>query len=71
MKTAAQEIEYFNKAREYLLSFEEVTEEMLDAQLNEWRVRKPTDVKGLYKAFLLHAQNRQGDLPPLAHNLKE
>jgi len=55
-----QESDYFIKAREYLLSFEEVTEEMLNAQLNEWRERKPTDIKGLFKAFLLHAQNRQG-----------
>jgi len=55
-----QEIEYYNKARAYLLSFDVVTEEMLEDHINEWQRRKPESMKELFKAFLVHAQNRQG-----------
>ena len=55
-----KEIEYFNKAKEYLLSFDGVTEEMISAQLVEWEQRKPTNIRELFKAFLVHAKNRQG-----------
>lgn len=54
-----QEIEYYSKAKAYLLSFDLVTEEMLDGHINEWKKRKPKTIKELFKAFLLHAQNRQ------------
>ena len=54
------EIEYYNKAKNYLLSFDSVSEDMLEAHINGWRLRKPKTIKGLFKAFLLHAQNRQG-----------
>ncbi len=53
-------IEYYNRAKNYLLSFDSVSEDMLEAHINGWRLRKPKTIKGLFKAFLLHAQNRQG-----------
>ncbi|MBN1833466.1 MAG: hypothetical protein JW896_15280 [Deltaproteobacteria bacterium] len=55
-----EEVEYFNKAGDYLLSLEGVTEEMIDAHLSDWKNRKPRNISGLFRAFLLHAQNRQG-----------
>ena len=55
-----EEVEYYNKAKEYLLSFDAVTNEMLEAQLVEWRKRKPKSIQDLFKSFLGHAQNRQG-----------
>jgi hypothetical protein len=55
-----EEIEYYNKAKEYLLSFETVTDEMLEAHINEWKHRKPKSMPELFKAFLEHAKNRQG-----------
>jgi len=55
-----EEIEYYNKAREYLLSFDSVSEEMLEAHIDEWKNRKPNSIHELFKAFLGHAQNRQG-----------
>lgn len=55
-----QEIEYYNRAKEYLLSFDSVTEKMLEEHINEWEKRKPNTIKELFKALLVHAQNRQG-----------
>lgn len=55
-----QEIEYYNKAKAYLLTFDLVTEEMLEDHINEWQKRRPATIKALFKALLLHAQNRQG-----------
>lgn len=54
------EARYIAEAREYLLSLEGVTFEMLDKQLNAWRDKKPRDIPGLFRAFLEHAKNRQG-----------
>lgn len=55
-----QEIEYYNKAKAYLLSFDSVTEQMLEDHIGDWQKRKPLTIKELFKAFLVHAQNRQG-----------
>lgn len=55
-----QETDYYNKAKAYLLSFDRVTAEMLEEHINEWQNRKPETIEALFKAFLLHAQNRQG-----------
>lgn len=55
-----EDIEYFNRARDYLLSFDGVTDELIDRHLNDWRRRKPESISALFKAFLFHAQNRQG-----------
>lgn len=55
-----EEREYIQKARDYLLSFDNVTDEIIDAHLNHWKLRKPKCLPGLFQAFLLHAQNRQG-----------
>ena len=55
-----QEIEYYNRAKDYLLSFDLVTEEMLENHINEWQKGKPKTIKELFKALLVHAQNRQG-----------
>lgn len=54
------ESEYYTKAQEYLLSFDSVSRDMLEAQINEWAHRKPKTISELFKAFLIHAQNRQG-----------
>ncbi|MCX5882712.1 MAG: hypothetical protein NTU74_13200 [Deltaproteobacteria bacterium] len=45
---------------DYLLSFDEVTEPMIERHLSEWKERKPTSLIGLFRAFIMHAQNRQG-----------
>lgn len=55
-----EEIEYYNEAKKYLLKFKPVTSEMLEAHINEWKDKKPDSIKKLFKAFLVHAQNRQG-----------
>lgn len=55
-----KEHEYLAAAREYLLSFDEVTDQMIDRQISEWKEHKPTSLSGLFRAFLMHAQNRQG-----------
>lgn len=50
----------FESAKKYLLSFDAVTEEMLDLQLNEWKQAKPATLNALFRAMIAHAQNRQG-----------
>ena len=55
-----EEIEYYNRARQYLLSFDSVTSDILEDHINEWKTKKPRSIAGLFKAFLVHAQNRQG-----------
>ncbi|MCP4352095.1 MAG: hypothetical protein GY795_42065 [Desulfobacterales bacterium] len=52
--------EYFNIGREYLLSFDDVTEEMVDVQLNAWKNQKLSSLPDVYKAILNHAKNRRG-----------
>lgn len=54
------ESEYYTKAQEYLLSFDAVSKDMLEAHINEWKRRKPHTINDLFRAFLEHAQNRQG-----------
>lgn len=56
------EKEYFEEARNYLLEFDGVSQEMIDAQLSEWRTRKPKSIEELFRTFLEHARNRQGML---------
>lgn len=51
---------WVNQARKYLLSFGSVTDEIIDAHLNEWEIRKPSNMNELFRAFVTHAQNRQG-----------
>ncbi len=53
-------IEYFNIGKEYLLGFDQVTEKMIDSQLNEWKSRKVNTLPDVYKAILNCAKNRQG-----------
>lgn len=52
--------EIFDKAKEYLLSFPEVTEEILNSHLTAWKGKKPKDLKDLFKKMVFHSQNRQG-----------
>jgi len=72
-----KEIEYFSKAKEYLLSFDKISQEMIDTQLSEWKKRKPKNLKELFRAFIKHAQNRQsmpnsiGDISKLSSVLLE
>lgn len=55
-----EESEYYTKAQEYLLSFDSVSKDMIEAHVNEWKNRKPNTINDLFRAFLGHAQNRQG-----------
>lgn len=55
-----QELEFYNEAKNYLLSFDTVTAEMLDAQLTEQNHTKPKDIQELFKRMLVLAQSRQG-----------
>lgn len=50
----------FNTAKEYLLSFDKVTEEMIDKQLKDWRGRKAQDIPDLCYQMISSAKNRQG-----------
>lgn len=59
-KVDSRNIGIFKLAQEYLLSFTPVTAEMLEAQLTEWQRKKLTNIPSLFKAMLIHAQNRQG-----------
>jgi|GEM_PF-1343071 len=54
--------EIFNKAKEYLLSFHEINEEILNNHLNEWKNKKPKDLKELFEKMCFHSQNRR-DMP--------
>jgi len=70
-------LEYFNIGREYLLSFDDVTEDMIDTQLNAWKNQKLSSLPEVYKAILNHAKNRQGmpnsigDIEKIEHLLFE
>lgn len=54
------EKDYPQHAREYLLSFPNINKDILDKQLNNWKLKKPKNMPQLYKAFLSHVPNRQG-----------
>jgi hypothetical protein len=60
-KARMKEINYYEKAKEYLLSFDEITPEILDEYTLEdaWRNRKPDNINKLFKSLLHHAKNRQ------------
>jgi hypothetical protein len=60
MAIAMCQIDLIVEAKNYLLSFDIITEDILNAHLNDWKERKPKDINLLFRAFLLHAQNRQG-----------
>lgn len=49
-----------SNARDYLLSFNGVTTERLDAHLTNWRHLRQESLEGIYRSFLNHAKNRQG-----------
>lgn len=57
--SAEENLRIYQLAREYLLSFDEISEEMINMHLAEWRSRKPNNIRGLFRAMILHAQNRQ------------
>jgi hypothetical protein len=65
-----EEIEYYNKAKNYLLSFDDINDEILKIQLDEWKSRKPKNLNELFRAFLIHAQNRQS-MPNSIGNIDE
>ena len=54
-------IKIYEHAKEYLLSFDQISSEMLDAQLNEWR----TQTKGLKDLSKLFHQMIDGFTTPL------
>lgn len=54
------ENEYYDEAVNYLLSFKDITSEMINTQLTERQYSQPKSMKALLKSMLLHAQNRQG-----------
>lgn len=55
-----EQANYFEQARTYLLSFDGVTSALIEEHLDEWKTRRPSSINGLFRAFLTHAQNRQG-----------
>ncbi len=50
----------YDKAKEYLLSFPEVTEEIINNHLNAWKDEKLKDLKDLFERMVFHSQNKQG-----------
>jgi len=58
--TTQENLRIYELAREYLLSFDDITDEIIDAHLTEWRTRKPENMRGLFRSMIMHAQNRQG-----------
>jgi len=54
------EIDYFEQGKLYLLEFDGISEEMIDAQLNAWKDQKVSSLPEVYKALLNHAKNRRG-----------
>lgn len=48
------------KARAYLLSLPDVTEQILDAHLKNWEHLRKDSIPALYETLLHHAKNRQG-----------
>lgn len=59
--------EIVDRAKKYLLSFEEINETILDSHLKFPKDNKPINKEELYKKLLFHATNRQG----LAHYIGE
>ncbi len=55
-----KELQYFNIGRDYLLSFDSITNEMIDGQLNAWKNQQLTSLPEAYEAILKHATNRRG-----------
>jgi len=55
-----KELQYFNIGRDYLLSFDSITNEMIDGQLNAWKNQQLTSLPEGYEAILKHATNRRG-----------
>ncbi|MDD3985642.1 MAG: hypothetical protein PHY59_07140 [Methanobacterium sp.] len=49
----------YDKAKEYLLSFPEINNEILNNHLNYWKGKKPKDLKELFKKMVFHSTNRQ------------
>lgn len=58
--TNQNNIRIYKIAWDYLLSFDQITEEMIDAHLKEWQLRKPDNMRDLFRAMIMHAQNRRG-----------
>lgn len=50
----------FNKAKQYLLNFPEINEQVLKKNLEEWKGKKVVNLKELFKKMAFHAQNKQG-----------
>ena len=48
------------KARKYLLSFDGVTNEILDEHLTHWKNGRQDSLAGIYRKLVHHAKNRQG-----------
>ena len=48
------------KARKYLLSFDGVTDEILDDHLTHWKDGRQDTLSRIYQKFIHHAKNRQG-----------
>ncbi|MBE0472001.1 MAG: hypothetical protein IBX55_21140 [Methyloprofundus sp.] len=48
------------KARSYLLSFDDVDDKLIDMQINQWKSLKKNTITDIYKSMLHHSKNRQG-----------
>lgn len=59
-------------ARKYLLSLDNVDDQLIDCHLQNWKKQKKNTTRGIYQTFLQHAKNRQsmpntiGDIEKLA-----
>ncbi|PID63580.1 MAG: hypothetical protein CR974_01740 [Gammaproteobacteria bacterium] len=65
-----KEINYYNEARNYLLSFDKVTDAIIDKHLNASKTLDDIcTTSDLFKQFISHAKNRQG-MPNSIGNLE-
>lgn len=65
MEKSKKEVEVYENiykdARSYLLSFEEISETILDRHLNDWKDHKPGNMKDLLHRMLESICNRRGE----------
>ncbi len=50
----------YQYAVDYLLAYEEITEEILEKHLRAWKGREVKNLNDLFKRMVFHSQNRQG-----------
>jgi hypothetical protein len=58
-QTGSSDSRFFQAAKEYLLSFEQVTEAILDSHLNAWRNGRRDSMPGIMRGMLESLSNRR------------